>query len=78
MATGAAWLNANRLTERKKRKRTCALTSTGLLMEGLGILVRDRLANQRGVHFFAVGTFCFNSSNQFNTTLICVTDAARI
>jgi hypothetical protein len=32
MATGAAWLNGNRLTERRKRK--CALTSTGLLMEG--------------------------------------------
>ena len=23
-------------------------------------------------HFFPVGTFCFNSSNQFSTTLICV------
>src|ERR1019366_2629976 len=35
MATGAAWLNGNRLTDRKKeRKRKCALTSTGLLMEG--------------------------------------------
>jgi hypothetical protein len=34
MATEAAWLNGNRLTERRKRK--CALTSTGLLMEGLG------------------------------------------
>jgi hypothetical protein len=33
MATEAAWLNGNRLTERRKRK--CALTSTGLLMEGL-------------------------------------------
>ncbi len=32
MATEAAWLNRNRLTERRKRK--CALTSTGLLMEG--------------------------------------------
>ena len=36
MATGAAWLNRNRLTETRKRK--CALTSTGLLMEGLGQL----------------------------------------
>src|SRR5258708_37793175 len=33
MATEAAWLNGNRLTERRKRK--CALTSTGLLMEGV-------------------------------------------
>ena len=33
VATGAAWLNGNRLTERRKRKR--ALTSTGLLMEGV-------------------------------------------
>jgi hypothetical protein len=33
MATGAAWLNGNRLTERRKRK--CALTPTGLLMEGV-------------------------------------------
>jgi hypothetical protein len=33
MATGAAWLNGKRLTER--RKKNCALTSTGLLMEGL-------------------------------------------
>jgi hypothetical protein len=33
MATEAAWLNRNRLMERRKRK--CALTSTGLLMEGL-------------------------------------------
>jgi hypothetical protein len=24
------------------------------------------------IHFLAVGTFCFNSSNQFSTTLICV------
>jgi hypothetical protein len=31
MATEAAWLNGNRLTG--KRKRKCALTSTGLLME---------------------------------------------
>src|ERR1700747_3445512 len=23
-------------------------------------------------HFFPTGTFCFNSSNQFSTTLICV------
>jgi hypothetical protein len=27
-------------------------------------------------HFFTVGTFCFNSSNQFSTTLICVAAAA--
>ena len=33
MATEAAWLNGNRLTERRKKK--CALTSTGLLMEGV-------------------------------------------
>jgi hypothetical protein len=33
MATGAAWLNGNRLKERRKKK--CALTSTGLLMEGV-------------------------------------------
>src|SRR6266481_49947 len=33
MATEAAWLNGNKLTERRKSK--CALTSTGLLMEGL-------------------------------------------
>jgi hypothetical protein len=33
MATGVAWLNGIRWTERKKQK--CALTSTGLLMEGL-------------------------------------------
>ena len=33
MATGAAWLNGNRLTERRKKK--CALTSSGLLMEGV-------------------------------------------
>jgi hypothetical protein len=26
----------------------------------------------RWIHFFPVGTFCFNSSNQFSTTLICV------
>jgi hypothetical protein len=32
MATEAAWLNGNKLTERRKSK--CALTSTGLLMEG--------------------------------------------
>jgi hypothetical protein len=32
MATEAAWLDGNRLTERRKRKS--ALTSTGLLMEG--------------------------------------------
>jgi hypothetical protein len=33
MATEAAWLNGNRLMERRKQK--CALTSTGFLMEGL-------------------------------------------
>jgi len=33
MATEAARLNGNRLMERRKQK--CALTSTGLLMEGL-------------------------------------------
>jgi hypothetical protein len=32
MATGAAQLNGDRLKERSKKK--CALTSTGLLMEG--------------------------------------------
>jgi len=32
MATEAAWLKRNRLME--KRKRKCALTPTGLLMEG--------------------------------------------
>ncbi len=34
MATEAAWLNGSRLTEKKKAKY--ALTSTGLLMEGVG------------------------------------------
>ena len=34
MATEAAWLTGNRLTERRKKK--CALTSIGLLMEDLG------------------------------------------
>ena len=33
MATEAAWLKRNRLMERRKRK--CALTSTGLLVEGV-------------------------------------------
>jgi hypothetical protein len=33
MATEAAWLNGNKLTER--RKQNYALTSTGLLMEGV-------------------------------------------
>ncbi len=33
MATEAAWLNGNRTMETKKK--SCALTSTGLLMEGL-------------------------------------------
>ncbi len=33
MATEAAWLNGSRLTEKKKAKY--ALTSTGLLMEGV-------------------------------------------
>src|SRR5690242_14749431 len=32
VATEAAWLNGNRFTERRKRK--CALTSTGLLRKG--------------------------------------------
>ena len=36
MATEAAWLTGNRLTERRKKK--CALTSIGLLMEELGII----------------------------------------
>jgi hypothetical protein len=33
MATGVAWLNGNMFTEKEKQK--CALTSTGLLMEGV-------------------------------------------
>ncbi len=37
MATEAAWLTGNRLTERRKKK--CALTSIGLLMEGLRVLL---------------------------------------
>jgi hypothetical protein len=45
MATGAAWLNRKRLTGRRKRK--CALTSTGLLMEGLG---RRERAKKRATH----------------------------
>ena len=39
MATEAAWLNGNRLTERRKRR--CALTSTGLLMEGVSRPVHE-------------------------------------
>jgi hypothetical protein len=45
MATEAAWLNGSRLTERRKRK--CALTSTGLFMEGFGILIHRRDAAGR-------------------------------
>jgi hypothetical protein len=40
MATEAAWLKGNRLTEERKRKR--ALTTTGLLMEGLSAKIRFR------------------------------------
>src|ERR1700692_3191987 len=29
-------------------------------------------ASSESHHFFPGGTFCFNSSNQFSTTLICV------
>jgi monoamine oxidase len=35
-------------TKWKERKRRCALTSTGLLMEGLGKLIRDGLADHVG------------------------------
>src|SRR5260370_25319240 len=38
-----------------------------------------RSESSSGLHahyFFPVGTFRFNSSNQFSTTLICVADAA--
>jgi hypothetical protein len=48
MATEAAWLNRNRLTERRKRK--CALTSTGLLMEGLGLEGRSSRRSLLQVH----------------------------
>src|SRR5258707_1031254 len=50
MATEAAWLNGNRLMERRKRK--CALTSTGLLMEGLRRLlpVADHARNDLAQH----------------------------
>src|ERR1700746_213756 len=55
MATEAAWLTANRLTKRRKKK--CALTSIGLLMEGLGaILPVDpvyRMRRKVGIHRFA-------------------------
>src|SRR5579863_8089109 len=29
-------------------------------------------------YFFPMGTFCFNSSNQFRTTLICVPDFCSV
>jgi hypothetical protein len=38
---------------------------------GLGLRVRC-YCGLRWIHFFPVGTFCLNSSNQFSTTLICV------
>src|SRR5215470_5851866 len=36
----------------------------------------ETCAGADGHYFFPVGTFCFNSSNQFSTTLICVSDCA--
>src|ERR1700690_3819966 len=35
-------------------------------------VVRDSFANHVWHHFVPAGTFCFNSSNQFCTTTICV------
>src|ERR1700731_1923201 len=32
----------------------------------------ETCASSESHHFFPVGTFCFSSSNQFSTTLICV------
>jgi hypothetical protein len=34
MATEAAWLNRKEIMERRKQTPKCALTSTGLLIEG--------------------------------------------
>src|SRR5258706_2547509 len=45
MATEVAWLNGNRLMERRKRK--CALTSTGLLMEGVSVSPSSRTLRSR-------------------------------
>jgi hypothetical protein len=51
MATGAAWLTGSRFTERRKKK--CALTSNGLLMEGAkqarGEKIRQLLATLKTV-----------------------------
>jgi hypothetical protein len=51
------------------------LTLTGLLMEGLGLGGRC-CCQLRWVQFFTLGTFCFSSSNQLSTTLICVLNVA--
>jgi hypothetical protein len=51
------------------------LTLTGLLMEGLGLGLRGYW-RPHWIYFFPEGTFCFNSSNQFCTTTICVAACA--
>ena len=51
MATGAAQLDGTRLKE-KRKKRKCALTSTGLLMEGAeDIFGREQVGGIQGTSF---------------------------
>lgn len=71
----------------KDLKKSCVLPNTPLMLNRsrpgqhskmarervLADLIGDYIANQDLTthHFLPVGTFCFNSSNQFTTTLIC-------
>ncbi len=74
MATGAASLNGNRKNERRKRK--CALTSTGLLVEGvdcakLGPNERIGLPSQNVVFIFhgtSVDCCCIGFGNSTGKT----------
>ena len=42
------------------------------LQERLTVSAVQNLPSRTADHWFPVGTRCFNSSNQFSTTLICV------
>jgi hypothetical protein len=69
MATEAAWLNGNKLTERRKSK--CALTSTGLLMEGA-------IARSHGEEEFYNQLLLFESAQRFSDAFTSPTNGKMV
>src|SRR6266404_2498739 len=52
--------------------RAVHLTHPARADRGENFIWAESSSGRHAHYFFPVGTFCFNSSNQFSTTLICV------